>query len=610
MRRWNFALCTLACLFGLAHISAPLAAAQDTAQEVRQNPAHAVGLNGAIATGSRQAADAGLAMLESGGNAVDAAVTAMLVQNAVESSLFCFGGEVPIIVYDKNRNVVEVVAGLGAAPMLATPEWFKEHRNGVIEGRGDAANAVVPGALDAYLTALERYGNKSFTECAQPLIAILEERSKPPAQTEATDDTANASTNTAGSQDGARQGRGTGQRGQRGGRGRRGGRNTEETRKVAANFLRMINRLCEAESKSGGDRLRGLRLVRDYFYRGPIAHEIDAWSREAGGLLRYTDFAKHSTRIEEPLAIPFRDHVIYKCGVWTQGPYMLQSLKILDEFNLDSMGQNSADYIHVVTETMKLCFADRDAYFGDPDFVEVPLDTLLSREYLELRRPLIDMQAASLEQRPGDPYHMQALLGKPPRDHEITSGFSSDTTNCLVADKFGNVVAATPSGWGGVIAGETGVELGSRMIGLTAWDNHPSEVAPFKRPRITLTPTLIFKDDHPVFAISVAGGDQQDQASLQILLNRLVFGMEPYDAVRAPRFGTDHHINWFGHLQAQLGSLTLPRSIEDSIFESLNARGHKITRGNPAASPVVLSIDPATGEKQAGGDRGRNAAAY
>jgi gamma-glutamyltranspeptidase/glutathione hydrolase len=179
----------------------------------------------------------------------------------------------------------------------------------------------------------------------------------------------------------------------------------------------------------------------------------------------------------------------------------------------------------------------------------------------------------------------------------------------LVADQWGNVVSATPSGWGGVIAGDTGIELGSRMIGLHTWEGHPSLVAPGKRPRITLTPTLVLQDDRPVLAISVAGGDQQDQTSIQVLLNRLVFGMEPLEAVRAPRFGTDHHINWFGHEPAKLGSLTLPRDLSPDI-ETLEARGHRIQWGRPAASAVILTIDPDTGLKHAAGDRGRYSGGY
>ena len=187
---------------------------------------------------------------------------------------------------------------------------------------------------------------------------------------------------------------------------------------------------------------------------------------------------------------------------------------------------------------MKLAFADRDAFYADPNFVDVPMKTLLSDEYTRIRGELIDMQVASQKQQPGDPYNMKPLLGSAPKDHKQFSGHSDDTSNCLVADKWGNVVAATPSGWGGVPAGDTGLQLGSRMIGLTTWEGHPSVLVPGKRPRITLTPTLVMRDGKPVFAISVAGGDQQDQASIQIALNRIVFGFDAKQSVQTPRFST------------------------------------------------------------------------
>ena len=204
-----------------------------------------------------------------------------------------------------------------------------------------------------------------------------------------------------------------------------------------------------------------------------------------------------------------------KCPEWTQGPFLHQTLRLLEKRDLKSLGHHSPDYIHTVTEAMKLAFADRDAFYADPNFVNVPIKTLLSDEYTRIRGELIDMQVASQEQQPGDPYNMKPLLGSAPKDHKQFSGHSDDTSNCLVADKWGNVVAATPSGWGGVPAGDTGLQLGSRMIGLTTWEGHPSVLVPGKRPRITLTPTLVMRDGKPVFAISVAGGDQQDQASIQ-----------------------------------------------------------------------------------------------
>jgi gamma-glutamyltranspeptidase/glutathione hydrolase len=545
----------------------------------------ASGNHGAIVTGSRQSRDAGLEMLEAGGNAVDAAVASMLVQSVVENRLFCFGSEVPILVYDAQRGVVEVVAGLGAAPRLATPEWFREHRQGLIQGRGDVANVVVPGFLDACLTALDRYGTRRFTDCAQPMLAVLRQRAHPEQATQAEAE--------------SRRGRGGGGAPQ----------NVEAFVKHHQNFLRLIERLIEAEQEAGSDRRRGLRRVADYFYRGPIARELDTWSRANGGLLRYVDMAQHVTRIDDPLTVSFHGYTVYKCGVWTQGPYALQTLRMLADQDLTAWGHNSPDYVHWVVECLKLALADRDAYFGDPHFVEVPIKQMLSNEYVAMRRSLISLQQAALEQQPGDPWQMRPILGIPPQDYKVHSGHSDDTTSCLVADQWGNVVSATPSGWGGVIAGDTGIELGSRMIGLHTWEGHPSLVAPGKRPRITLTPTLVLQDDRPVLAISVAGGDQQDQTSIQVLLNRLVFGMEPLEAVRAPRFGTDHHINWFGHEPAKLGSLTLPRDLSPDI-ETLEARGHRIQWGRPAASAVILTIDPDTGLKHAAGDRGRYSGGY
>lgn len=560
----------------LLHLLVPSPLSAQTNEGASSKPWQAQGTQSALICGCSQGADAGERILISGGNAVDAAVATMLVQAVVESQLFCFGSEVPIIIYDAQRKSTEVIAGLGAAPQLASPEWFAEHRKSIIQGRGDIANCVVPGFLDACLTALDRTGTMTFAQCAQPMLEVLQQR-------------ANARPGQVQSLAGIRQ---------------------PIADPVAwiqhhKNFLRLIERLIAAEKEGSVDRKTGLWQVAEYFYRGPIAREVDQWSRVNGGLLRYSDFARHHTRIERPLSVDFAGHKIYKCGVWTQGPYLLQTLKLLEPFELSSLDRNSAGYVHLVIESMKLCLADRDAFFADPEFEDVPFEQLMSEEYLKLRRELIQSQTASLDQIPGNPYEPAAKLGIPPQDHQSTSGKSSDTTSCLVADRWGNVVAATPSGWGGVIAGDTGIELGSRLIGLTCWKGHPSELRPNKRPRITLTPTLVMKDNQPVLAISVAGGDQQDQASLQVLLNRIVFKMQPDLAVRSDRFGTDHHINWFGHTPFQAGSLTVQRSLGQAAIEDLRQRGHQVRIARPAATAVLLTIDPETGNKQAAGESGR-----
>jgi gamma-glutamyltranspeptidase/glutathione hydrolase len=267
----------------------------------------------------------------------------------------------------------------------------------------------------------------------------------------------------------------------------------------------------------------------------------------------------------------------------------------------------------LVVESMKLALADRDTYYADPLRVDVPLRQLLSRQYADLRRPLIDLQRASLEQRPGDPAAGKALLDIAPRDYRTSSERVQDTTTCVVADSAGNVIAATPSGWGGVVAGKTGIILGSRLRSLNTWPGHPNCIEPGKRPRITLTPTMVFKDGKPVAAISVAGGDKQDQVTLQLLLNHIEFAMDPAEAVTAPRFVTDHLVGSFNQSPPRPGSLAIYESAGSELIEALRERGHNVqAKKPPLGHPVMLTIDPATGRKQAAGDprAGRHARAF
>jgi len=521
----------------------------------------AAGDHGAVVAGSAEAADAALVVLKSGGNAVDAAVAAMLVLSVTDSNNFCFGGEVPIIIYDAQRDVVEVVSGQGAAPRLATVDYFEQHKDGRIPGGGDPTTAAVPGALDAYLTSLDRYGTMTFTELVQPTLAILDGHKKD----------------------------------------------------WHANLAKTVRRLVDAEKTSPDDRLRGLRRVAACFYRGSIAWELDAWSRANGGLIRYTDLATHVTRIEDPLTLKYRGRTVYKCGPWTQGPSLLQTLQLLEPFDLAAMGHNRADYIHVLVEAMKLALADRDAHYADPLFVNVPLEQLLDPKYADLRRTLIDMNSVSRQQRPGDPVAGKPLLGKIPREYRPLNEPIHDTTNCIVADRFGNVVAATPSGWGGVLAGETGVVLNSRLRSLNTWRGHPNCIEPGKRPRITLTPSMVFDRGKPVVAASVVGGDLQDQVMLQILLNHIEFDFAPDKAVTAPRFSTAHHDGSFNQPPAELGSLSIYESVGTETIEALKALGHDVTIAKPPMGyPVMITIDPRTGQKQAAGDptARRHARAY
>jgi gamma-glutamyltranspeptidase/glutathione hydrolase len=533
----------------LGQEAAPNSAARrgGTARRAESGSWHATGTHGAVAAGGQAAVDAGIRILKDGGNAADGAAATILALSVTDATAFCFGGEVPILAYDAKRNVVEVIAGQGAAPRLATREYF-EAKEGGIPARG-LEPAAVPATLDAVVVLLERHGTKSFAEVAGPMLELLDRGDK----------------------------------------------------EWHPDLAQTIRRLIEAEKGSGGDRRRGLRLVADYFYRGPIAWELDAWCRDNGGLIRYVDLATHVTRAEEPVAAGYRGHAIYKCGAWTQGPYLLQTLQLLEGYDLRSMRHNSADSIHLTAEAMKLALADRDVYYADPLYASVPLDQLLSRKYVDLRRPLIDPKIASLEQRPGDPRAMKPLLDTA----EIragTSGPSNDTTTCLVADGSGNVIAATPSGWSGVVAGNTGVWLGSRLQSFNIWKDSPNVIEPGKRPRITLTPSLVFKDSKPVLAVSVAGGDEQDQTSLQLILNHIDFALPPADSVTAPRFGTSHHLGSFRQTPPELGELHVHPDVGESTLVELKARGHRVSAKSPSSAPCVIAIDPKSGALDAAGD--------
>ena len=332
--------------------------------------------------------------------------------------------------------------------------------------------------------------------------------------------------------------------------------------------------------------------------------------------MRRNDLASHVTTVEEPVKVTYRGHTIYKCGPWTQGPFLCQALRLLEGFDLTSFGHLSSDYIHTIIEAIKLAMADRDYYYGDPDFVDVPLDILLSDEYNNMRRNLIDMETASIQARPGDPFKMQPIK-------EINSfrpGIGG-TTTCVVADRWGNVVSATPSAnvpKSPRDGGTTGVTFGNRLRSLNTDLGHPNCIQAGKRPRSTLTPTMILKDEKPIMAISVAGGDLQDQVALNLIVNAIDFKMLPDLCVTVPRFATTHHQDSFdpdADRQATFkiaGSVMLKEDFDDVIKQDLRRRGHTIqTAKSYIGRPVMLTIDQEDGTIYAAGDPegGRHAAA-
>jgi len=517
---------------------------------------HASGANAAVVTGGAEATSAAIELLKEDANAVDATVAALLVLCVTDSRNFCFGGEVPIMVFDAQRGAVEVLAGIGGAPRLATIDYFESA--GGIPKTGPQA-AVVPGALDAMLVALDRFGTISFQRAAQPMRNVLANNPDP----------------------------------------------------WCRDLERTIATLIAAE-QSTRDRKEGLRRVADEFYRGSIAQRISDWSEANGGLLRRADFATHSTRIDSPVRFSFRDYEVLKCGFWTQGPCLLQSLALLEPHDLKQLGHNKVASIHLTVEALKLALADRDAYYADPLFVPEPAARLLAPEYSKLRQTLLNPREASRKIQPGDPLGMRAVRPDAVKSIALATP-NRDTTTCLVADRKGNVVAATPSGWGGVFAGDTGVQLNTRLQSLNSWRGHPNCVEPGKRPRITLTPTLVLRDGKPIAAISVAGGDLQDQVTLQVLLNSLEFGLPTPEAVAAPRFSTSHHTGSFGQSVPRPASLELNETIPAEVVAGLRALGHETQASKaPTGHPCLLRINPRSGSKEAAGDpkAHRRAAAY
>jgi gamma-glutamyltranspeptidase / glutathione hydrolase len=525
-----------------------------------RKPSVAVGSHGVVVSGKPAATAAGIKLLEQGGNAADAGAATLLALSVTYVGAFCVGGEVPILVYSADQKNVKLLEGQGEAPRDPKAiAWYMEH--GIPDG--DVKAAAVPGTMDAIVTLLKLYGTKSFEEVVQPTLAILD----------AGGPTWYIDT-------------GSGER-------------IETGMKWQADLAVTFRKLVESEKAAKGTREEKLQAVSDRFYRGDIADALEAWYIEKGGFLRKADLAAHKTPVVDPLTSTYRGYTVYKTGPLTQGPYLLQTLRLLEGFDLKKMGFNSADYIHTVIEAEKLALADRDEYYGDPNFVKVPMQELLSDRYTKMRRELIDPRKASLELRPGDPYNM-----KPTKAPTITGPWHGGTTVMCVMDKAGNVIAATPSGLSSTagVAGRTGIIHGSRLNSLNTFKGTPNVIQPGKRPRITLSPTLLFHDNQPVMAISVAGGDQQDQAAIQVIVNYVDFGMNPEEAFSAPRFSTEHFISSFGQDRARLGSLSVPNTLPEPVRANLRARGHVVTTSRGGVGGVALiGIDPKTKQATAVG---------
>jgi gamma-glutamyltranspeptidase/glutathione hydrolase len=567
------------------------------------------GTHGAVAAGSDYAVDAGMRMFYKGGNAVDVGVAAIFAAAVSEFSHIGFGGEAPILIRTRDGKV-HAIAGVGTMPKLATAEFFRERhlqpgelteapeKNG-LKGMVPVAGlmpALVPGMVDAELVALREYGTKSFSEEIAPAIELADGL--------AIDE-------------------------MRSGAIERNVRFFELWPTSAHVFIpgdrvtfpgeifhqpdlaRTLRSMADVEKNAlarGASRTAAIDAVRDYFYRGDIARRIDAFSRENQGLLRYEDMAAFHLAPEDAVTTTFQGYQVYKPGFWSQGPSLIEALNILEGYDLRAMHWNSVEYLHTLVEALKLAYADRDTYYGDPKFVKIPAEQLLSKDYAAERRKLIGT-LASLEFRPGK-------IGPNPPQHpseaeiarfKIDDALMARDTTCVDAiDKDGIMFSSTPSGaWlPSVIAGDTGIALTQRAQSFLLVPGHPNELAGGKRPRITLSPTLVLKDSKPYLALSTPGGDNQDQSLLQILLDVVEFGMNAEQAIEAPRFQTRHLVSSFDNHAMSPGDLLLDERINSATAAELAERHHLVgtrSRWSSGAAPVLIRVTP-EGVIEAGAD--------
>ena len=552
----------------------------------------------AIVAGHYLAAEAGFAILEAGGNAIDAGVAAGIALGVVHSDLVNVAGVAPIILYSAKTGQVETISGLGTWPAAVTPDLFaREHGGRIPPG---VLRSVVPAAPDAWITALERHGTMTFGEVAAASIRLARDGFVMyPLMASIIANKADAysrwPSNAAIYLPGGRP-------------------PAVGDLFVQADLGRSLQYMADEERAAGGDRLAGLAAARAAFYRGDIAAAIARFHRENEGLLTEADLASFRVAVEPPERVSVAGVDVYACGPWCQGPTLLQALRLLDMDALATAGHNSADALHMMAEALKLAFADRERWIGDPRFVDVPTAALLSDDYTARRRALIRPGEAWPEMPPaGDP-HGRAPDAGPQADAAAGPVEAAhDTSYVCVIDSEGNVFSATPSdiSFDSPVIPGTGLCASSR--GAQSWADpaHASSVAPGKRPRLTPNPALAIREGGFVMPFGTPGGDVQIQAMLQTFVNIVTYGMNPQAAVEAPRFATMSFPNSFEPHEYHPGRLMLEARIPQAAGDTLAAWGHGVEWWPewawPAGAMCVLVKDVARGTISAGADPRRPA---
>lgn len=516
------------------------------------------------AAGQYLATEAAHAILRAGGNAIDAGVAGGITLGVVHSDQVQFSGVAPMLIYLADRDETVSIAGLGWWPKALNIETFIRAHNGTIPV--GLQRTVVPAAPDAWILALQRYGTMSFGEVAASAIRYARD-GFPVHSVMATflqdkvEDYRRWPQNVAIFH-------------------RDGAPLKEGDRLVQSDLGRTIQYMADQEkAASGKGREAGLAAARDAFYRGDIARTIAKYHRENGGLLTAEDLAEYRSEIEAPLGYSFKGTEVMSCGPWCQGPVLLQMLSMLNEVDLLALGHNSKEYVHLLAEVMNLCFADRERYYGDPRFVDVPMETLLSRDYAQDRLKTICNDRAFGEMPPAGSIagHVAGHVRKP-SVAVGEPGLPGDTSYVCVVDSQGNAFSATPSdvSWESPVIPGLGLCPSSR--GSQSWGDpgHTSVAAPGKRPRLTPNPAMAMRRGEFLMPFGSPGGDLQPQGMLQVLLNHVVFGMDIQQSVEAPRFITRNFPDSFEPHTYYPGRIDIEQGIGRPTGDALAAMGHQV----------------------------------
>lgn len=562
------------------------------------------------ATGNPWATRAALDIMQSGGNAVDGAVAALLALNVTYGEAASFPGVAPILIYDAETKTVESYTGAGTAPAKATIDLFRS-RGWKTVPKMDIWSQLLPASPDVIISILEKYGTKSFTELSAPAIKLAREgfpvhdtmlKNLDLSLIERLGFTILMPYNS---------------QVYLGGQWWRPLHHGEIFRRpeLADTFELMAKAEQEALSK-GGTREDGLRAVRDVFYKGEIAQKIVAFHKEKGGLFTADDLANYQGYWETPLKGSFGPYTIYANDTWNQGAVTPMVLQILDGIDLKAMGHNSPEYANTVLQAIELVMADREAYFGDPKFVKVPIKGLLNPLYAQERRKLLTPgKAFGKMPDPGDPWKYEenaassgvsnVIVAVLPGDTGLPIG--KDTSYISVVDSKGNAVSLTPSDFPQTpMVPGTGLTLGNRMNQFRLDPQNPDALQPGKRPRITPNASMVLKDGELYMSFGTPGGDTQTQTNVQVFLNIVVFGMDPQAAVNASRFQSFNFPDSFApHIYKQ-GTIGLELPLYKAIGKQMEAMGYKIEIGdnwdNKYGAADVILKNPQSGRLAGGAD--------